>query len=813
MQKVYLILFALVSAASFSQSKIIVKNAENQNPISGASVKCDNKILGKTNILGELEFKSKCKKVDISAPGFYNDDAVVDKMMEVILSKEDPKTKNIQTVLLSDKSDPRALEILRKVNDNYDQNSPKSLQSYSFKSYEKISLDLDEDSIKAYNSFVENRIDSIKNLPQREMKAEEKKDSLESVNIMKLMGTSKMFLWERASEFIYSDQRGEKINILDNKISGMKEPIYELIAFRSNRSDVPKEIKEENRNLYRFFLTDSIEIDGRQNYVIRFREVGYKKIQNNRKFNGYLYVDKESYALKKIESNSKVKTDGSITSIWKPIDGKWFLVKENYKLKMGSAAFNLDGSKDEKEREENKKLKKKFGTYAFATADYFDFKSNPETDPKNFKGYSINIKNTDGSTINQYRTEELSERDATTYTKIDSLSNKYKLNQKAKALAGLIRGKLRLGMVDFDLSKIIGYNKYEHFRLGAGAKLNERFNKYISPDAYFAYGIYDKDFKFGAGVDIRTTLEKNSYFRVEYFDDVMAAGRFSENLWNFRMKLMNSGVAINNNIFNGYRGFKVSYENDLTNGLTLSISAKKTTEEALFDYNFKNLGREFDISSTTITLKYSPNSKNIMTSQGKYTYDQQFPEFYFNYEQGYKTLGGDLNFSRIDALISHNFKTKIGVTGVRLYGGLITGEAPIWKNFSMNGLGNSKAGFNFNLTSYLGFATMQGGQYYSDKFVGTYITHRIPWYFKSIGKNVSSFDLIYRGIIGDMKNPEFHQFEFQNLNHLYNEVGLEWNNFLSSQFNLGFFYRVGHYNTPGFKDNFAVQFKFKILGF
>ena len=64
-----------------------------------------------------------------------------------------------------------------------------------------------------------------------------------------------------------------------------------------------------------------------------------------------------------------------------------------------------------------------------------------------------------------------------------------------------------------------------------------------------------------------------------------------------------------------------------------------------------------------------------------------------------------------------------------------------------------------------------------------------------------------------MKNPEFHQFEFQNLNHLYNEVGLEWNNFLSSQFNLGFFYRVGHYNTPGFKDNFAVQFKFKILGF
>ncbi|WP_312079392.1 DUF5686 family protein [Chryseobacterium sp.] len=814
MQKTFIFLFVLFfSVAAFSQSKIIVKNAVTQQPIAGALVKCGETFLGKTSSSGTLEFTTECKQVEVSALGYDEEDAVTDKVMEVFLSKEDSKTKTIETVIISDKSDPRALEILKKVNEKHIENSPKSLSSYAFKSYEKISLDLDEDSIKSYNAFIERRIDSLQNLPQRPMKADEKKDSLESVNIMKLMGSSKMFLWERASEFLYSEKHGEKINILDNKISGMKEPIYELIAFRSNRNDIPKEIKEENRNLYRFFLTDSIEIDGRQNYVIRFREVGYKKIQNNRKFNGYIYVDKDSYALKKIESNSKNKTDGSITSIWKPIDGKWFLIKENYKFKMGSAAFNLDGKKNEKESEESKNLKKKFGTYAFATADYFDFQTNQETKPQNFKGYSISVENTDGSVIGQYRTEELTNREETTYTTIDSLSNKYKLNQKAKALAGLLKGKLRLGMVDFDLSKIVGYNKYEHFRLGAGAKLNERFSKYISPDAYFAYGIYDKQLKYGVGIDFRTSMEKNSFFRAEYFYDVMAAGRFSENLWNFRMKLMNAGVAINNNVFNSYRGFKLSYENDLTNGLTLNIAAKKTTEEALFNYNFKNLGKEFDLASSTVTLKYSPNSKNIMTSQGKYTYEQNFPELYLNYEQGFKTLGGEFNFSRFDALFAHSFKTKLGVTGVRVYGGIVLGDAPIWRNFTMNGLANGKNGLNFNLTSYLGFATMEGGKYFSDKFVGTYITHRIPWYFKSIGKNVSSFDLIYRGTVGDMKNPEFHQFEFEKLDHLYNEVGLEWNNFLSSQFNLGFFYRVGHYNTPGFKNNFAVQFKFKILGF
>lgn len=817
MGKFFILLLSFGYISIFSQSKIIVRNAEDHSVISNAKVSCNHREIGKTDASGILNFKTKCKKVEVDANGFNNDDAVVDKVIEVFLTKTDLKIKNIETIVLENKSDPKALEILRKVNENYKQNSPQSLESYSFKSYEKISLDFDEDSISAYNAYLTNRIDSLKKLPQRHMKIRERKDSLASVSLMKLLGESKMFLWERASQNLYSKKYGEKINILDNKIAGIKEPIYELMTFRSNRNQVPKEIREENRNLYLFFLTDSIEIEGRQNYVIRFRQIGYKQTVDQRKFNGYLYVDKDTYALKKIESNSKIKTEGSITSIWKPVENKWFLVKENYKLKMGSTIFDkdekTDKNKTKEEKEAEKQNRKKFGRYAFVTADYFDFKTPIDEKQEDFKGYTIAVKNSDGNSINEYRTENLTQRESETYTKIDSLSSKYKLNQRAKALTGLLKGKLRVGMVDFDLFKVIWYNKYEHIRLGAGVKLNEKFNRYISPDAYFAYGIYDKNFKYGAGIDIRTTLEKNSFFRVEYFNDVIAAGRFSENLWNVRMRIMNSGVDLNNGVFFGYKGVQVSYENDVTNALTISVVAKKTQEDSKFNYNFKGLGNNFDITSSIITLKYSPNSKNIMTPTGKYTYEQNFPELYLNYEQGYKTLGGDFNFSRFDALFVHNVKTKLGVTGVRLYGGLITGDAPIWKNFTLNGLGNGQGGLNFNLTSYLGFATMEGGKYYNDKFVGVYLTHRLPWYFKSFGKNVSSFDFIYRGTIGDMKNPEFHQFEFKKLDHLYNELGLEWNNFLSSQFNLGFFYRVGHYNTPKFKDNFAIQFKLKVLGF
>lgn len=811
MKKYISIVFLFLAIFSFGQSKITVLKTGERTPIPNASILCKGKLLGKTNAAGTLIFKTKCEKVEVKASGFYEDEVVVGKMMELSLSKTDPKTQSIEGVIISDKSDPRALAILQKVNDLFQKNAPKSLDSYSFKSYEKISFDFDEDSIIQYNQYLNHRLDSLKSIPQKNTQtAEKKKDSIESTNVMKLMTTSKLFLWERASEYLYSKKYGEKINILDNRVAGLKEPVYEMLALRSNRNKIPKEIQPENRTLYRYFLTDSIEIEGRKNYVIRFRQADYKNPLQKRKFNGYIYVDAETYGLKKIESNSKKKSEGSITSIWKPIDNKWFLLKENFKIKMGSTVF--DEKKKNKE-DSGEKLKQKFGNYVFVMADYFDFKTSIEEKKKDFAGYSMSVKNSDGDILEQYRTDSLTTREKMTYTKIDSVGKKYKLDQKLNVLTGFLKGKIRVGNVDFDALQLVKYNQYEGFRVGVAAKMNEKFNQYISPDAYVGYGFKDGSWKYGAGIDIKTTLEKTSYFRAEYYNDVDAAGRFNENLWNFKMQINNSGVDLNNDRFYHFEGFKISYENDLSSSLTLRLSAKRNHEEAKFDYNFNNSGNNFQNFATKITLKYSPNSKTMMTPSGKLTYEQNYPEFYFNYEQGIKTFGGDFNFSRFDFLVQNNFKTKIGVTGVRVYTGLVIGDTPVWNQFAVNGLGNGKSSYNFNLTSYLGFATMEGGKYYNDKFVGYYLTHRVPFYFSTFGKKISSFDMVYRGITGDMKNTAIHDFEFEKLNHFYQEIGLEANNFLGSPFNLGFFYRVGYYATPTFKENFAIQLKLNFLGF
>lgn len=799
MKRSLLLLFFLICFLGYSQSKIKVVDDASQKPVYKAKVSCDNTVIGYTNEQGILEFKTGCKNIDIDADSYQRETITVESSMEVSLLKKTSKTTNIEAVVIEDKSDPRALEILKKVNKLFKENSPKSLGSYSYKSYEKISLDIDEDSLSQFNQYF-NDLNIFKK--KRE------KDSLNNINARKIFSKSKLFLWERAQEFLYSKKYGEKINILDNRISGLKQPIYEMIALQqSNRDVVPEQIKPENRGLYRFFLSDTVTLDGRKNFVIRFREVNYKKPDRKRKYNGAIYVDTETYGIKKIENFSKNKNEGIITSTWVFYNNKWFLAHEKAKLKMGKMAM------DDKVHANDKKDKKSFGTYAFLTSKYFDFESPIEEDPKDFKGYTFSVKNIDGQSLDRYRTDPLTEREQNTYKTIDSLGKKYKIDSKAQILSGLLNGQIRVGSVDFAVDEIVNYNSYEGFRLGLKAKLNENFNPYFSPDYYFAYGVKDRKWKYGMGLDMKTTLEKNSFFRFEVYDDVTASGEFNRKMWNFKMRMMNFGNNLNNDRYFHFKGMSLSYLNDVTNGLTVALAVRRNTEEAEFDYQFRDRGTSYRNFNTLFTLKYSPNSTNIMTPQGKSLIDQKYPELYFNYEQSYKILQGDFNYSRFDGLFVHNFKTPIGTTGFRLYGGLVLGGAPIWKNFTMNGLASPGKDFNFNLTSYLGFATLEGGKYYNDRFVAYYFTHKLPWYLKSFGHNVSSFDFVLRGTIGDMKHPEYHQFKFRKLDHLYQEVGVEWNNFLSSYFNLGVFYRVGYYATPHFKENFAIQFKLKFLEF
>ncbi|WP_346984686.1 hypothetical protein [Chryseobacterium sp. POE27] len=378
--------------------------------------------------------KRNVKKVEILASNFEDVTADVRKNMEVTMQPLSEKRGNIDRVVINDKSDPRALKILDELNKRAKENSPKSLESYNFKSYAKYSIDLDKDSIDIYKNFLATRKDSLSKVDHKDFKQKEsdKKDSLIAEDFVEASTEGQMFLWEKATEYKYSKKYGEKTNIIDNRMSGFKNPIYEALALNvSNLDRTPRQLRPENRKLFNYYLTDTIQLDGRKTYVIKFKEITDKKKQNPRKFNGKIYVDADSYALKKFESTSKKRNEGNIVSVWKPINNKWFLDYEDLRLKMGDTSFDTS-KKDSIKTGEPKYNKKKFGNYLYVKNRFFDFEIDQPQKASDFKGYSLEMKNSDGSLLQQYRTDSLTTRESNTYTKIDSFVQKHDFEKKTQ---------------------------------------------------------------------------------------------------------------------------------------------------------------------------------------------------------------------------------------------------------------------------------------------------------------------------------------------------------------------------------------------
>lgn len=125
-------LFLLFFTLYFSQNQLQVINAKNQKAVYNAAVYCDDDLLGKTDANGKLTFKTKCKKVEIFANNFEDKEVSVQKEMKVSLTPSKEKTGNIDKVILTDKSDAKALKILDEFNKNYKKKQSTSVRFLSF---------------------------------------------------------------------------------------------------------------------------------------------------------------------------------------------------------------------------------------------------------------------------------------------------------------------------------------------------------------------------------------------------------------------------------------------------------------------------------------------------------------------------------------------------------------------------------------------------------------------------------------------------------------------------------------------------------
>lgn len=689
------------------------------------------------------------------------------------------KTSALDEVVI-DGENP-AHRIIRNAVANRALNNPENLESFTYKSYDKIIVDVDDskpmnDSLKETQTFL--------------------KDSY-------------FFITETIAKHKYLKPRFSEDSVIATRTSGLKDPNFAILA----NAFQPFSFYNEHIELFETPYLNPISKGSTKKYKFRLKEEYLKgkdtvfvisfEPKANRNFEGLkglLYINSNKYAVESVDASTfnSGKIDFTIQQKYKFINNQhWFPEQLNFVIILGQGfgSFKYVGKSYLSEITPNETLKKK------------DFPFVSLTLPKNVEGR-------DSKYWDDYRREALDKRELRTYTLIDSIGDDIQLDKFLSIPQKLFEGKFPLKYIDIDLLNIVRFNKYEGTRLGAGFYTNDDILKNVSFGAFAGYGFKDHTWKYGGELEIDVPGKKDISFNLKYENSIREVGTYSGN------KVNNPFVSRNiiASQMDDIESYSVRTDMKLLRNINWFLGFNTAEINPLYNYQFiknNNSVTGYNNSEVTIGIGYHVNEKLINSFGATTRLANDAPVFNLIYSRGLEgTFESNFSYNKLRFTLDHSFMTKsVGKTTYQLDLGYIDTALPYGLLFT--GEGTLDRQIPFVVKNY--FQTVTPYEFLSDRYAHLFITHN----FGRLFNNKGSFQpdvLLYNNFgIGDLNHSEYHQnIEFKTKNHLFLETGLELHNLIKVPFqNLGYlgmglgaFYRYGYHNLEKSSDNFAIKYSF-----
>lgn len=817
--------FTLTIQAQFQVSGIVTDS--NNKPLPFATITTTDNSNTITDVDGKFIFKtlSKSGNFTVSYIGFQTKIiALVEnkKFYSVSLSQ---KTDDLKEVIVSNENP--ALTIIKKVIANKNNNNPqKKLKSFDYKSYNKLIVTANPDSI-------DGRIDSSAVYKD----FNKKKINIDSSDykFKEIISKQHLFQTEKVSQYQFGNNK-LKETVLGTKIAGFKNPIYEVIAFNLQSISIYDnkyelfETKYENPisntapSTYNYKLLDTVNIKGRETFMIYFKN---KQKRRTSGLEGVLYIDSQNFAIAKAVMRIKGVLDisGIHEFDYVPNEKVWFQSNTTFKIVKGKndddikilgGTIQFDGDVAE-DYEPRKKAASDF-TYLLSESNNFDIHYNADTPIKNPSLY-IEIKD-DASKKpeefwNQYRKEILDQKSQKTYQLLDSLSVSRRIEKRLGFGRKIINGYIPIGPIDLDLKKIISYNNYEGFRLGLGGITNDKFSKDFRIEGYTAYGTKDGVVKYNLGAGVLLDQDTNTWINGSYTDDVreIASTLFAVDKRVFKIY---DPRPINISTFYHYNSWKANVQTKIIPKTEAVLELARTYVEPKFDYLFNYNGQLYSnyiMTTAMLSIVWAPFSDFMQTPTGRNESDKRFPRFTFQYTQSLpNVLDNDFNFGKIDFKTEYEKKYLNGQkTSLLLQGGYAFGDVPLTHlyNTMPNNLTKETVIQRITFAGRNSFETMFFNEFFSSQYIFFQVKHGFNR-LKILKKVRPTIVLVSRMAWGNMEKPEQHVGpSYKTLDKGFFESGIELNKIYKG-FGLGGFYRYGPNQLFKFEDNIAVKISYVI---
>ena len=511
-QKILLLFFIIISFSVISQQtevfgKIIDK--ETKQPLPFVKIKFKNSKIGTISdsvgnysistyyatdslvyILPSYKYVRKKIKLDVK------------QEINIIL---EPALTEINEVVVRPPDELPSTTLHKKIIANKPINNKTKLLAYEYEAYSKLQLDLNNIDTSFKDNSIVKHFDFI--LDYLDSNSKEKK-------------FLPIFLSESISDFHYTKDPKQKLEIIKaSKTTGMQRvqvtdlvgDIYLDVNFYENfipivQKDFVSPLANTARNFYRFYLDDSMFIDKKWCYKMRFVPRRYGDLT----FEGEMYIHDTTYAVKEIKAkispgaNINYLQDLYIKQKFEQVD------KEVWMMTFEETVADLKVTKKSE----------LYGFFARKTSSRKNFVIN-QPRPNSFfnENKQVILKEDallkDSNYWNNQRHLKITKKEAKISEMADSL-NKTPFFIAIKKIPYLLgtgyyeQGKLEYG----SLYGLVSTNPVEKIRVGFSLRTSQYFSKQLRLFGGIAYGFEDHRLKYNAGFNYKTKNPQRTLYSV-----------------------------------------------------------------------------------------------------------------------------------------------------------------------------------------------------------------------------------------------------------------------------------------------------------
>jgi hypothetical protein len=520
------ILFAIISfliGYSAIAQKTVVRGKifdEEKKPMPFVNISFKHSVTGTISDIDGTFILTTTKPTDtllISCVGYQLINIPVKKGQEqhIELSLV-PNSLTLNEVIVRPGENP-AFRILKKINERKKINNPERFNSYQYKAYNKLRLDMNNIDEKFKNQKILNDFKFVFDyMDSSEVFGKNYLPLLISESVSKFYHQRNPFIEREVIEAFnvsgienntvsqFSGKMYQKLNVYDNFMTffepGFVSPISEF-----------------GRMYYKYYLEDSAYLDNNYCYKISFKP----KRTQERTFYGYFWANDTTWAIKSVQL--RVSSDVNLNLLKDMIavqnysklnDTTWFLTNEELLID-----FNL--------------AEKTYGFFGRKSAVYDSIILNQPIPEKiatltTDTYYEDTNVRKDSTFWVENRKDTLTDQDAKVYKMVDSVKTvpMYKtVYNLVNMLVGYyyVVGPVEIGPYYTTYST----NPIEGHRIRIGGRTSNAFSTKIMFGGHIAYGTKDEKFKYGGNIDYMFNTTPRVSLGGSFYHDIRQLGKSS----------------------------------------------------------------------------------------------------------------------------------------------------------------------------------------------------------------------------------------------------------------------------------------------